>query len=338
MEHRQLGRAGLKVSRLTLGAMTFGDSRTFMKGVTSSDDEAERVLDAAIDAGIDLIDTADVYSEGRSEELLGRHLGGRRRKVLLGHQVPVRHRARRRRPQQQGLSRHHIVSSVEQSLRRLRTDTIDLFQTHMQDRAVPIEETLRALRRPAARRQDPLRRLLELHRLRLVESLWAADRRNTARYDSVQLQWSLVSRDCEREVIPASRRLRPRRPRLEPARPRLPLGQVPSRRTAAAGTRLESWKDTWPRWRRSGHWATLDVVRAIADRRGATPASVSVAWLLSRPELTSVIIGARTVAQLRDNLAALELQLEATEIAALDKASEPDWGYPYDFIKLREAW
>ena len=203
---------------------------------------------------------------------------------------------------------------------------------------MPIEETLRAF--------DDLLRAGKIRYVgcsnytgyRLVESLWAADRRNTARYDSVQLQWSLVSRDCEREVIPASRAFGLGVLAWSPLGRGFLSGKYHRGEPPPPGTRLESWKDTWAKVAQERHWATLDVVRAIADRRGATPASVSVAWLLSRPELTSVIIGARTVAQLRDNLAALELQLEATEIAALDKASEPDWGYPYDFIKLREAW
>src|SRR2546423_7819127 len=141
MEHRQLGRSGRKVAGLSLGCMPFGESRTWMRGVTSPDDEARRVLDAALDRGITLLDTADVYSDGRSEELLGEWLGARRETAILatkcrfpmgpGSQKPVG-------PNDQGLSRRHVIASCESSLRRLRTDWIDLYQVHMQDRATPI--------------------------------------------------------------------------------------------------------------------------------------------------------------------------------------------------------
>ena len=136
ISHRHLGRCGLKVSALTLGAMTFGESESFMRGVTSSDEEARNVLDAAIDAGIDTIDTANVYSEGRSEQLLGQWLEGRRHKVTLltKCRFPIGFGTRAIGPHDQGLSRKHIISACEDSLRRLRTDYIDLYQVHMQDR------------------------------------------------------------------------------------------------------------------------------------------------------------------------------------------------------------
>ena len=142
MQHRKLGRSGLRVSSLCLGAMTFGQSKGFMKDVTSSDGEARRVLDAALDAGIDFVDTADIYSEGGSETLLGQWLEGRRQKIVLATKCRFPMGPG---PNEQGLARQHVVAACEASLRRLRTDFIDLYQMHLQDTDVPIEETLRAL-------------------------------------------------------------------------------------------------------------------------------------------------------------------------------------------------
>jgi aryl-alcohol dehydrogenase-like predicted oxidoreductase len=191
MEYRQLGRSGLRVSALALGSMTFGTSETFMKGVTSTDDEARRVFDAALDLGVNLVDTANVYSEGRSEELLGLWMQGRRDKIVLTTKCrfPIGFGITPLGPNDQGLSRKHIIEACEASMRRLRTDYLDLYQVHMQDRSVPIEETLRAL--DDLVRQGKVRYIgcSNYTGYRLVESLWAAQRRNTEHYESVQLQW-----------------------------------------------------------------------------------------------------------------------------------------------------
>src|ERR1700687_3641527 len=207
MEHRQFGRSGLRVTALSLRAMTFGEAQGFMKGVGSDDAEARRVLDAALDAGIDTVDTANTYSEGRSEELLGQWLKGRRQKVVLATKCrfPTNAGAAPMHPNEFGLSRRSIIWNCEQSLRRLQTDFIDLYQVHMQDRSVPIEETLRAL--DDLVRSGKVRHVGCSHYTgdRLTESLWAADRLQLERYEGIQLQWNLAARDAERELIPAAR-------------------------------------------------------------------------------------------------------------------------------------
>src|SRR3954462_4449817 len=204
MEHRQLGRSGLRLTALSLGAMTFGEAKGFMKGVHSDDAEARRVFDAALEAGIDTVDTANGYSEGRSEELLGQWMKGRRHQITLATKCrfPTLGGTAPMHPNEWGLSRKSILWNCEQSLRRLATDYLDLYQVHMQDGSVPIEETLRAL--------DDLVRAGKVRYIgcsnytgyRLVESLWAADKRSTHRYESIQLQWSLAVRHAEREMIP----------------------------------------------------------------------------------------------------------------------------------------
>lgn len=338
--HRALGRCGLKVSALTLGAMTFGESQTFMKGVTSPDDEARRVLDAALDAGIDSIDTANVYSEGRSEELLGQWLAGRRDKVVLMTKCrfPVGFGTQPVGPHDMGLSRKHIVKACEDSLRRLRTDYIDLYQVHMQDRSVPIEETLRAL--------DDLVRDGKVRYVgcsnyvgyRLVESLWAADKRGTVRYDSMQIQWSLIVRDAERELIPAARTFGIGVLVWSPLARGFLSGKYRRDEPAPEGSRLAAWKDSFANMNNDYAWNVLEEVRSVAAEVGATPASVALAYLLAQPECSSIIIGARTEQQLADNLAALAVRLSPAQLERLEKASRPRWGYPYDFIGLREPW
>lgn len=341
LPHRPLGRSGLKVTPLTLGAMTFGESQGFMKGVTSSDEEARRVLDRALDAGIDTIDTANVYSEGRSEELLGRWLAGKREKVVLATKcrfataggpgvVPG--------PHDHGLSRKAILRACEDSLRRLRTDHLDLYQVHMQDRSVPIDETLRAL--------DDLVRAGKVRYLgcsnyagyRLVESLWAADRRGYVPFTSVQLQWSLAERGAEREMLPACRTFGLGTMIWSPLGRGFLSGKYRRGEAPPPGARLASWQDSYRLFDNDRCWTTLGRVRELAAAHDTTPAAVSLAWLLAKPETSTVIIGARTVAQLDDNLAALSVRLSADEIRALDELSAPDWAYPYSFIGAREPW
>jgi len=341
MEYRNLGRSGLKVPRLCLGAMTFGESQGFMKGVTSDDAQARRVLDAALDAGIDFVDTANVYSEGRSEELLGQFLSGRRDRVVLATKCrfpTVPPQLAKPWPNDHGLSRRSILKNAEDSLRRLRTDYIDLYQVHMQDGAVPIEETLRALDDLVTSGKVRYIGCSNYTGYRLVESLWAADKRSTARYESVQAQWSLIVRDVEREVVPACRAFGLGLLVWSPLARGFLSGKYRRGEAPPAGSRMSEWKDSWARVQSERNWLVLDAVRRVSARTGATPSAVSLAWLLARPECTSVIIGARDEAQLADNLAALELKLSAEDKKDLDDASRPEWGYPQDFIMMREAW
>jgi aryl-alcohol dehydrogenase-like predicted oxidoreductase len=340
MEHRQLGRSGLRVSLLSFGAMTLGESQGFMKGVTSTAEEARRVLDRALDAGIDTVDTANVYSEGSSEELLGRWLEGKRQRVTLATKCrfPTAGLGAKVAPHEQGLSRKAILLACEASLRRLRTDHVDLYQVHMQDRSVPIEETLEAL-------TDLVRAGKVLYvgcsnyaGYRLVESLWAADRRHLVPYASIQMQWSLAAREGERELVPAARAFGLGILAWSPLARGFLTGKYRRGAPPPEGSRLSVWQDTWKMFDNDRCWKVLDAVEQVARRIGATPSAVSLAWLLARPELSTVIVGARTVAQLEENLQALTVKLSPEDLAGLDRASAPDWGYPQSFIGAREPW
>jgi aryl-alcohol dehydrogenase-like predicted oxidoreductase len=341
MEHRTLGQSGLEVSVLSLGAMTFGVAAGgFMKGVTSEDDEGRRVLDAALDAGIDTIDTANVYSEGRSEELLGHWLKGKRDRVVLASKCrfPTSGTPEGGRPGDAGLSRQSILRNCEDSLRRLQTDHLDLYQVHMQDRTVPIEETLTALDDLVRQGKVRYTGCSNYTGYRLTESLWKAEVRGLERFSSLQLQWSLLVRDGERELVPAARAFGLGLMAWSPLARGFLSGKYQRGQPPPPGTRMAEWKDTWRRIDLPAHWAVLEAVQAVAAARGSTPAAVSLAWLLARPELSTVIVGARTLAQLGQNLAALAVRLTPEELARLDAASAPAWGYPYDFIAAREPW
>ena len=335
MELRPLGQSGLKLSVLTLGTMTFGDSQGFMRGATSSDDEAQRVLDRAIAAGINCLDTANIYSEGQSEERLGAWLGARRRDIILATKCRFPMGPG---PHEQGLSRRHVVEACEASLRRLNTDWIDLYQVHMQDISVPVEETLRALDDLISAGKVRYAGCSNYTGYRLVESLWASDRRNLARYESVQLQYSLVCRDAEREVVPACREHGLGVMAWSPLGRGFLSGKYHRDAPPPEGSRLGSWTDTWKKTATDKAFDVLDVVRQLAREKETTPAAVSLAWVLTKPWMSTVVIGARDVGQLEQNLAALEVKLSADDIARLDAVSEPAWGYPYDFIRVRQAW
>jgi aryl-alcohol dehydrogenase-like predicted oxidoreductase len=341
MEHRILGTSGLKVSALCLGAMTFGDSKTFMKGVTSSDEEAKRVFDRAIDLGVNLIDTANVYSEGQSEELTGKWIKEKRHKVLLATKCrfPMGFgMTEKPGPHDSGLSRQHILSACEASLKRLGTDHIDLYQVHMQDTTVRVEETMRALDDLISQGKVRYIGCSNYTGYRLTESLWVSEKTRTHRYESVQLQWSLLERGAEREVIPACRAFGVGVLVWSPLASGFLSGKYKRNSPLPEGSRLTEWKDTMKRIGQERSYDVIDKLLAIAKRREATPAQVALAWLLAKKEVTSIIVGARTVEQLDDNMHAADMKLDPSDVTELDQISAPDWAYPYAMIGRSQQW
>jgi aryl-alcohol dehydrogenase-like predicted oxidoreductase len=247
MELRRLGPTGLKVSVLSMGAMTFGESGTFMKGVTSTDDEARRVFDKAIDVGMNLVDTANIYGDGASEVLTGQWVKGKRDRVLVATKCRFPFGMgtdKKPGPFELGLSRKHILEACEASLKRLDTDVIDLYQVHMQDRSVPIDETLRAL--DDLVRQGKVRYVgcSNYAGYRLAESLWSAETNRTVRFCSVQLQWSLITRGGEREVLPACSAFGLGTMIWSPLARGFLSGKYKKDAPPPPGSRLEAWKDS----------------------------------------------------------------------------------------------
>lgn len=332
MEMRQLGASGLKVPVLCLGAMTFGeaDTTSMMHGIGSPEDEVGRILERCLDAGVNFIDTADIYGQdGLSERVLGRWFArtGHRDRVILATKF------RFGMPYGRGGSRRHILRACDESLRRLGTDRIDLYQIHMQDLDTPEEETLRAL--------DDLVRAGKVLYIgcsnyaawRLGDALATAKAHGLHRYVSMQMQYNLVERGIEREHVPLGAAhgvgILPWSPlaggflsaKYDPGHP------------PPDGTRLAAWKDRVAGFDNPRCRSILDALRAVATAHGTTPAAVALAWLLRKPGVSSVIFGARTVAQLEANLAALSVGLGADDMAALDQASAFELGYPYTFIQ-----
>ncbi|UJR79518.1 aldo/keto reductase [Sandaracinus amylolyticus] len=343
MEYRRLGSSGVKVSELCLGAMTFGepDEKSFMHGVGASEETSFAIMDAALDAGVNFIDTADVYGQdGLSERIVGRWTKerGTRDRIVLATKFRFRMGEG---PNGTGASRLRIVRTVEDSLRRLQTDRIDLYQIHMQDVEVPEEETLRAL--------DDLVRAGKVLYLgcsnyaayRLVESLWTSDVRRLERFVSLQAQYSLLVRDLEREHVPLCEKFGLGILPWSPLAGGFLSGKYERGRGAGEGSRFASsrWTSSFARFDDERGWRTVDAVKQIARELGTTPTAVSLAWLLAKPTVTSVIFGARTIGQLKGNLAATGLRLPADAMKKLDDASAFELGYPYDFMqRIQGRW
>ena len=339
MKYRQLGSTGTRVSVLCLGAMTFGeaDEKSFMHKVSADEKESHGVLDRALEAGVNFIDTADVYGQdGLSERVLGAWLAARkaRDKVVLATKGRFRMAPG---PNGTGASRMRIQRAIDASLRRLGTDRIDLYQIHMQDLHTPEEEVVRAL-------DDAMRAGKIIYfgasnyaAYRLMESLWISDKRNLARFVTLQAQYSLASRDLEREHVPLCTKFGLGILPWSPLASGLLSGKYRRGQQAPADSRFGQWKERYQAIDKERNWRLVDALVAVAGELGKTPSQVALAWLISRPAVSSVIFGARTVAQADDNLGAGDLELPPEAIKRLDAASAPEFGYPYDFLKATDG-
>ena len=326
MDYRQLGRSGLRVSSLTLGTMTFGGRDKFANVGTTDVEGATRQIDMCLDAGVNLIDTADVYSGGLSEEIVGRAVRGRRERVLLATKARM---SMGDGPNDAGLSRHHIIRACEASLRRLGTDYIDLYQVHEWDGATPLEETL-----------DALDHLVDSGKVRyigcsnyagwhLMKALGISERRGYQRFVSQQIYYSLQARDAEYELVPVSLDQGLGILVWSPLAGGLLSGKYRRGQDGPEGSRhLTDWNEP-PVRNEEQVYDIVDALVEIAEEHGASPAQVALAWTLGRPGIASVVIGARTDEQLADNLGAADLVLGAAERTRLDELSAPPLLYPY---------
>jgi aryl-alcohol dehydrogenase-like predicted oxidoreductase len=326
MEYRQLGRSGLRVSTLTLGTMGFGGTG-WAKAVGTLDVDAARAqITLARDAGVNLIDTADVYSNGLSEEIVGKALGGDRDDVLIATKVRM---PMGEGPNDAGLSRHHIIRGAEASLRRLGTDWIDLYQVHEWDGQTPLEETLAAL--DALVRSGKVRYVGASNYTgwQLMKALGVADRLGYSRFVSQQIYYSLQARDAEHELVPVSIDQGLGILVWSPIAGGLLSGKYRRGVDAPAGSRhLGDW-DEPPVHDQDKLYDTVEVLVEIGEAHGASAARVALAYLLAKPAVTSLIVGARTEEQLADNLAAAELTLTDDEVARLDDVSAEPLRYPH---------
>ena len=326
MEYRQLGRSGLRVSFLTLGTMTFGGRGQFSAVGDTDVDGARRQIDMALDAGVNLIDTADVYSGGAAEEILGQALGRRRDQVLLASKArfPMGSDSNAA-----GLSRHHLIEACEASLRRLGTDHIDLYQVHEWDGQTPLEETLAALEHLQQSGKVRYVGCSNFAGWQVMKALGIADRTGLPRFVSQQVYMSLQERSAEYDIVPSAIDQGLGLLIWSPLAGGLLSGKYRRGEDPPPGSRHASEWDEPPVYDEAKLYDTVDALVEIADAHGASPARVALAWLLARPAVTTVIIGARTEEQLADNLAAAELELSADEVARLEQVSRPPLIYPY---------
>lgn len=330
MKYNQLGRTGLFVSEICLGAMTFGGDQPqagIWKAIGAlGQDEVDGVIGKALAAGVNFIDTADVYSFGQSERLVGqslKNLGVARKDVVIatkafGEMGPG--------PNDRGASRGHIMDAVAGSLERLQTDHIDLYQIHGNDTVTPIDETLRAL--DDLTRQGMVRYVgvSNWAAWRIAKALGISETKGYARFETLQAYYSIAGRDLERELVPMLNEEKLGLMVWSPLAGGLLSGKFgPGSQTDATARRTVF---DFPPVNLDRAWPCVAAMREIGDAHQVSVARVALAWLLSKPHVMSVIIGAKTIAQLDDNLAATELVLTADEIAKLDEISALPAEYP----------
>ncbi|CAM4271536.1 aldo/keto reductase [Corallococcus sp. ZKHCc1 1396] len=332
MHYRPLGRTGLFVSELCFGAMTFG-GEGFWKAIGQQGQaEADTLVGRCLDAGINFFDTANVYSNGLSEELLGKALAPKRSQVVLATKVRGRMGPGMN---EVGLSRYHILDSVHASLKRLGTDHIDLLQIHGYDVATPLDETLRAL--DDLVRDGKVRYLgaSNLAAWQLMKALGLSDSRNQARFESLQAYYSIAGRDLEREVVPLLKDQGVGLMVWSPLAGGFLSGKFRRDSQGPEGSRRAAFD--FPPVDRERAYNAIDVMDVIAKEQEASVARVALAWLLHQPHVTTVILGAKTQAQLEDNLAASELRLTPAQLEKLDAVSRLPPEYPGWMVERQNA-
>ncbi len=326
MRYRPFGTTGLLVSELCLGTMTFGGKGFWQAIGRLSASEAERLIGTALDAGVNCIDTADVYSEGESERHVGAALAALKRPregLLIATKVRGRTGPG---PNEIGLSRNHILTAVDASLQRLGLDYIDLYQIHGADLATPLEETVQALDQVVRSGKVRSVGFCNLPAWMAMKALAYAESRGLARFASAQVFYSLAGRDIEREIVPLAQDQGLAILPWSPLAGGLLSGKFDLVHTGPEGARRTTFD--FPPVEHDRTRAVLEVLRRVAQEAGISPARAALAWLLTRPFVTSVIVGAKTPEQLMDNLAATNVRLAPEQIDALDAASALPREYP----------
>lgn len=337
MRYRKLGRTGLFVSELTLGAMTFGGRRGIWKHIGKLEQaEADALVKAAFDAGINCIDTADVYAEGRSEEMTGqaiRNLGLKRDEIIVATKVngQTGQGANAR-----GATRYHIIDAARASLRRLQLDHIDLYQIHSFDPATPIEETMDAL--DTLVRQGDVRYIgvSNWAAWQIMKALGISARLSLHRFISVQAYYTIAGRELEREIAPMLLSEEVGLLVWSPLAGGFLSGKYGREGTGDGDGRRAGFD--FPPVDLDRGYAVIDAMRPLAEAHGASVARVALAWLLHQPVVTSVIVGANRAEQLADNIAATELALSDQELAALDEVSRLRPEYPAWMFQTQGAY
>ncbi len=334
MKYKTLGNTGMLVSQLCFGAMTFhgGNGLFKMIGGSTQQKDADDIIKASIDRGINFFDTADIYGEGSSEEMLGqafRNLGVQRKDVVIatkcyGRVGPGYNDI--------GASRKHIIEAVDASLRRLQTDYIDLYQIHGNDSITPIEETLKALDTLVNQGKVRYVGCSNWSAWKLQRALDVSEFKNLARFDTLQAYYSIAGRDLERELIPLMENSKTGLMVWSPLAGGLLSGKFTRENQKPEDSRRTEFD--FPIVDKDRAWKIIDAMQPIAKEHNCSVARIALAWLLAKPAVTSVIIGAKNLKQLEDNCASVDIQLEDFQIAALDEVSAlppeyPGWMIPF---------
>ncbi|MBZ0308310.1 MAG: aldo/keto reductase [Anaerolineae bacterium] len=328
MEYRYMGRTGLKVSELCLGAMTFGRE--------SSEDDSYRMLDYFAEQGGNFIDTADVYSQGKSEEIVGRWLKNKPRdQFIIATKVRFGMGSG---PNDIGLSRHHILNGVEASLRRLGTDTIDLYQIHGWDRGTRLEETLSALNSLVQSGKVRYLGVSNYAGWQLQKAVDLSRQHGWEIFSCLQPLYNLLDRTLEWELIPVCENEGIGVIPWSPLRGGWLSGKYhrgmekPPENTRIEAATQHGWSEAWDSYANERTWSVIDVLLEVARETEKSPAQVALNWLLQRSAVTAPIIGARKMEHLKDNLGAVGWTLDAEQMTRLTRISEPETPYPYSFI------
>jgi aryl-alcohol dehydrogenase-like predicted oxidoreductase len=333
MKYNTLGHTGLLVSELCLGTMTFAPGEGMWKSVAGVEQKlADELVGLSLDAGINFVDTADVYTNGESEKVLAQaiaNLGIARKDIVIatkafGRTGPGRNDV--------GASRGHIMDAVEASLKRLKTDYIDLYQIHGADSVTPVEETLRALDTLVSQGKVRYIGCSNWYAWQIMKAIGISEAKNLAKLDTLQAYYSIAGRDLEREIVPLLQDQRRGLLVWSPLAGGLLSGKYSRENQKPEDSRRSAFD--FPLVDKERTWRILDVLRPIAQAHETSVAAVALAWILAKPFVTSVIIGAKRVDQLRQNLSAVEIQLTADEIGRLDEVSAlppeyPGWMIPF---------
>ncbi len=339
MQYKTLGNTGLLVSNLCLGTMTF-HGEGFWKAIGALNQaDADELIQASLGAGINFFDTADIYSEGGSEKTLGqsfKNLNVARKDVVIATKVFGRVGPGRN---DVGASRGHIMDAVEASLRRLQTDYIDLYQIHGSDSVTPIEETLRALDSLVTQGKVRYIGCSNWQAWKIARALGISESRNLARFDTLQAYYSIAGRDLERELAPLLEAEKTGLLVWSPLAGGLLSGKYTRENQKPENSRRSTFD--FPLVDKERAWKILDAMGPIAKAHDCSPARISLAWLLTKPVVTSVILGAKRLDQLQDNLAAADLKLAEEEIKQLDEVSAlppeyPGWMVPFQNLDRLE--
>jgi aryl-alcohol dehydrogenase-like predicted oxidoreductase len=327
MEFRTLGRSGLKVPLLSLGTATFGAGSEIFRAIgNSSVTEATRLVDICLEAGVNMFDTADIYHEGLSEEVLGQAIAGRRDKVLISTKATFKMGAG---PNEVGSSRHHLIHACEASLRRLKTDYIDLYQMHGFDGLTPVEETLSALNDLVHSGKVRYIGCSNFSGWHLMKSLSVSERYGWSRYVAHQAYYSLISREYEWELMPLGVAEGVGCVVWSPLGWGRLTGKLRRNQPLHKESRLHKTAQLGPPVADQHLYKVVDALDAAAKEAGKTIAQVALNWLLQRPTVSNIIIGARNEEQLRQNLGAAGWNLSPAQVAKLDAASALTLTYPY---------